>query len=682
MADKTASSSGSPWDEPLDIPENDTTKPQVVGDLDFSAEKKPDTTDSVSSLKVPDDIEEKVGAKEPAANFSVPKATPVENSSIPAPVKTQVQVERPEISSSNSPAPIKPAENGVSELTKPIPVAPPPVTEELPKPAKIKSPYEFDDLPAPASPPPAEASVANLDIKPVSMPANDLSAPKPVEAKPLNQNEEVNIPVTNLEAKAMPTPPPAKPAQGFDDSHLFAQAQPKFDQQPAPFANNAKPAPSVAPEVKGNSKLKKIIFSLIAGVLILVAAGITVTEMGIASFGFENIYSITGIETLWGGLPKDAEKAFAISALKMSNESSFSVEGKGTFTITRGVKSDIIGPIVALSNASTAVAADQSAAPGQKAVLTADTLVQNSNSPVVTVEELSATINMGFSKDVSGAKINLKNKKSVSSYIDLVYGGNKLYFKTSDNIVYNAANAGSWMTIDNSKVSGLSPVNNKLLGSDLANSGFSMTGERVGNEVVNGVRCYHYKGTVQIGDALKAFGLTTTSAQSVNVEFWSGTKDHLIHQIKLTIIPAVESAVTRISLDLLISGYGDAISGYTIPSNSKTYSGNSDSTVATRDQTRKADLKTISDALASYFKTKNAYPIAKNSEKISATSGTLYSALVPTYTKSLPVDPMSGTYYYGYKSDGKTYELSAVLESSDDKDGTIIGSKNIYFIKK
>ena len=105
-----------------------------------------------------------------------------------------------------------------------------------------------------------------------------------------------------------------------------------------------------------------------------------------------------------------------------------------------------------------------------------------------------------------------------------------------------------------------------------------------------------------------------------------------------------------------------------------------------RDNQRIADLQIISDALDEYAsqnkKTENPYPISNGLEKISDEPCILHKVFKEAMSE-IPVDPKHPKSWYGYKSDGKTYELTAVLE---DKNNTrcIINKENIciYRVRK
>lgn len=101
-------------------------------------------------------------------------------------------------------------------------------------------------------------------------------------------------------------------------------------------------------------------------------------------------------------------------------------------------------------------------------------------------------------------------------------------------------------------------------------------------------------------------------------------------------------------------------------------------TVNTNDQTRKADLAKIKDALTKYFTDNNQFPLAPNGVKTSDSTSVLAQALVPKYLDKLPDDPLAPQYYYGYKSDGESFELTSILEDRNDPEGITLGQYYIY----
>lgn len=101
-----------------------------------------------------------------------------------------------------------------------------------------------------------------------------------------------------------------------------------------------------------------------------------------------------------------------------------------------------------------------------------------------------------------------------------------------------------------------------------------------------------------------------------------------------------------------------------------------------RDAMRKSNLSYIYSRLISYFDDHNdMYPISGNMMvKFNDRNSTVYKELVPKYVDAdFMKDPKDPDSYFGYKSlDGKGFELTAVLENSEDKDCVIKNNLCIY----
>lgn len=102
-------------------------------------------------------------------------------------------------------------------------------------------------------------------------------------------------------------------------------------------------------------------------------------------------------------------------------------------------------------------------------------------------------------------------------------------------------------------------------------------------------------------------------------------------------------------------------------------------TAKENDQTRKSDLKNIKDALKKYYQANQNYPTASSTQKTSDANNAL-TVLVSADIASLPLDPLSPTYYYGYISDGKTFEITARMEDITDPLAIKVND-NLYIYK-
>ena len=92
-----------------------------------------------------------------------------------------------------------------------------------------------------------------------------------------------------------------------------------------------------------------------------------------------------------------------------------------------------------------------------------------------------------------------------------------------------------------------------------------------------------------------------------------------------------------------------------------------------RNVRRLSDLRKISQALDRYYNDHATYPEAVVASELNLSGNPVEQALVPVYLDTLPVDPMSETYYYGYRSFGQQFELTGVIENEDE-------SVDIYFL--
>jgi len=103
----------------------------------------------------------------------------------------------------------------------------------------------------------------------------------------------------------------------------------------------------------------------------------------------------------------------------------------------------------------------------------------------------------------------------------------------------------------------------------------------------------------------------------------------------------------------------------------------SSSGLNTNDTKRKEDITKIQSALEKYKTATGSYPQASNIIFLSDPGNVLSVALIPDYLSALPSDP-DPLRKYGYKSDGSTYELTAVFDSADDPNVKVEGNLNVY----
>lgn len=687
VADVGKTTGGSPWDEPL--PEQKDTKkpvPTIVGDLDVAKTQQaasPVAQQKPVELKLPTNTDEKVGAKiNPVPEETMPTATVAPVITPVAKVPDSNQAAQPSVSPPTDSNFWQSVYGQAGNPDGSIPTANP-VATSTPVVASMKPVSDIKPVPAP--------SVTSTPPQPVAD-TSHLYQPAPIPATPAIQS-----PVGLAQPQQVPQP--------------AAQSKASTQQSLKTFM----------------SRKTTYIIAGVLGLMILFAGGIMLTEKGLISIGLEKVYGAVRLEALWGGLPSNAENAFAMSAIKMKSEKSFKISSSATVTVNKGIKSNLISPIVSAAALPVLALKDEQVGSKMKAILTAvsneistdtsndlfqddsststdqsvntDTTTNTADEPTInssgsfssgsnisTVEELTTSLSAQITENVSGVNIGIKSSKSSNSNVGLVYSKNKMYLKTSSDIIYDSKSKGGWTSFDMNKFDSSGP-GPEFWGSNFVGSGFSIVGSRGNSEIINGVRCFHYNGKATIGDALKSFDLTNSSVSSLDLDYWLGVNDHLPRRITMKIIPGSQAAISRIDMTLDLSDFGSDSSDFIVPATSLPYTGlitaaQADLATATgRDAQRKTDLASIAKALESYHSAKGNYPSVTVAEKISSSSvGTLGTALVPNYLTALPLDPGDPTNYYGYESGGTTYKLSCVLEDKTDASGKNVGSVYLYFL--
>jgi hypothetical protein len=740
----------SPWED--DLPEEpafDAKKPQLVGSLDPQPDGVADTAKPVP-FNIPDNIEEKVGAKVPAEKFT--SQPPTANRQTVADDSTE------NASASNKPEPqgIKEPEPKDSSSIQPnsetaVPAPKPKVV--APKPA------DAPPVPAPYSPQTKpETGVSELLAKQTRA---DPQRSASNQDKTLQPDIEKTPPAQTQPQPAMAQTPQPQPTSGLDSikpaKDPFANVdigQPRTDNResptenrqpiaPQPQATTAQPASFELPKEKKKISFPKfkipMVVSYIVAAVLLLAALTYLTELGILSIGLEKVYGLFQIETLWGGLPKNPERALAMSAIKMKENLDFKASGKVTLTVNKTIKSDITSPLVSTLGIPFALA-DINVSQGIKASLTAsdsyyddyyddatvddsasdssssgssssssssssDSSTSSSDSTSTqsqssgasyqtsepTIKELSTEFNFTSSQDAAGADITIKKIVGKDSTISVTGSEGSLYIK-SDDIKFNAkSESGKWLKYSLADLASPNPVGDVM--NIKTDNGFTIVGKRSGNERVSDARCYKYTLTeVELGDALSSVGITSDMIQSMNGAIWIGVKDHLMRKIELTIVPSVSSSVSRIDFEMEISEYGIE-SAISIPAltNIVDVSGSSPSVTAAAgasepatlvgDDKRKSDLASVKTALESYKSKIGNYPVASSLDKLNNSASILKAALVPNYIDVLPTDPSDSLgWFYGYKSDGKAYTLSTRLEDASDPSASKSGDIYLYYL--
>ncbi len=229
-------------------------------------------------------------------------------------------------------------------------------------------------------------------------------------------------------------------------------------------------------------------------------------------------------------------------------------------------------------------------------------------------------------------------------------------------------------------------------------AGLIVGGQRIGYEKIGQTRVGHYQVTLDPvalvrlvrPDLLTLISADQLATRQVMADLWLGTGDYLPYKITLT-SASNQAATVPLTADLTLNflKYQTAFS-ISPPETSQLTTqalsqfnwhdlkGSLEKTA--RDSQRKADLRQVKAALERYFFEQKEYPKAATMVRTSSAGTTLDLLVTRGYLKALPLDPDEPTHWYGYESDGVTYQLSAVLENTSDSDGVVKGTITLFLL--
>jgi len=360
-------------------------------------------------------------------------------------------------------------------------------------------------------------------------------------------------------------------------------------------------------------KAKQVIF-IVIGFLIIIIGMIIFTETGNLSIGVEKVYGALGLESVWGGLPKDASKAFYESFSKLSSEQTFKMRGTISLTVNKSEHSPTLSPIIGqygfphfasdenvggesikAIKAESATdydyildgtpdqtldfdSADTNSATSTdtSSPVTTNTANTNSNSdsdgtPSTFYDdqlnypsyEVQAPSNTDVYADIEGAfspsgiEALLKIKKPVGTAdITLKNATGKLWVKSDKDIKF-ASNADpeKWLEY-NLPALDKNSIQSSLF-SPMALSGVTIAGSRVGNVPMGNVRCYQYHiENFTPGNILNNFGIKTDQIKNISGDIWIGINDKLPRRLTLKLTGANNTPLQSMDLSLNLYDYG------------------------------------------------------------------------------------------------------------------------------
>jgi len=639
----------------------------------------------------------------------------------------------------------------------------------------------------PTNPKPKTAGVNELIMPKTDLaePETDIFAAQPTTIPPVKLNEPINKPEISQPKPVLEKVPisPAPVAKLQPESAAMADIKPKArveKEPPTPILPNIS-KPITLPEEENVDQVKpvrpirettkipgnknrefldiakpvqsnKVPFYKKAKFLIPVIAifffvlGVYLTEAGVLSIGLEKVYGLTGIEALWGGLPRNPERALGMSVSAMQNQLNFKVKGTISMTVNKTIKSQITSPLVSMSNLPYAMR-DTNEVSGIAAVTTQydyygddtssstttdsystdtsqDTATSTSQDSSTfdtstsilgdqseqssyqveesTIKQIDADIEGKSSDQAIETDFIIKKLVGASSSVDLIATKSQLFVKSSPDIQF-APNAedSKWLEFNVVNVQNENPF--KDFASIKLDQGFSIIGQRSGNEKIGNTRCYKYTiDNLEIGDSLSFLGINKDMVQKIEGNIWIGVADHYLHKVDLKIIPSISSSISQMSVTFEMFDFGvensitipalqDKVVANVLVNPSTTETSTSETTttptvasavtMAERDQTRKNDLQSIKTALEKYKSTNGKFPIANTMIHLNTADNVVQKALVPEYISALPTDPKAADgWYFGYKSNGSTFTLSARLENPADPQVTRVGDAYIHWV--
>lgn len=299
-----------------------------------------------------------------------------------------------------------------------------------------------------------------------------------------------------------------------------------------------------------------------------------------------------------------------------------------------------------------------------------------------------------------GSEADLDIARSIgSSKVVIRSKGDKLWV-SSDEIKFDKnAEKGKWLEYNLPETKDIIP---DFFGLKSA-PGFSVDGQRAGSEKVDGINCYKYNlDNLELGDTLAVFGIKSELIQSISGNIWIGIKDKLTYKLSLEVTPSPSLPITALTINVNFGNFDKAVvfnqpandeiiseiagtpseDGSTLTSSADTTDDGSGQSALTGDAERKANLKSIKDALINYKAKFGIFPASSSYTNLSVSGNAISSALVPTYLASLPQDPKAADgWYYGYKSaDGSAFSLSARLEDATDTTAKLIDGMHLYIV--
>lgn len=491
---------------------------------------------------------------------------------------------------------------------------------------------------------PESGSIINLEEEqPWNVPSSTFSENTGVSFK-VPQNNDDGMDKTNPPPPLLKEPAVVRPATTVETQKENSNLIPP---DPVVSVDIHPPLHRFALRISNISSIGKFVFAMLIIAMLTFIGTVWADDQGIWSTGISHKVSFLKLSSLWNGLsalPSVASTQMD-SALKQVDRFSFSGQFKGYSQGSDPVSCGALSGIECLNKI--------------------DQLSLSKTFNLKTVQN-----NLSFSFDATLSSENLKGEYRIVNG-DL-YESAGVSQTTSSADSPAQASQSSWYKQGKAPLINLGLVNGYLV-KKIAQSSF------LARENLNGQDVYHFKTSIDGADVPLVASLISDQLasewQGANgpMDIWVSRKTHLPVRVEL-FLKQISGQKQQIGLDL-IADSNKQVSEISVPEGAVDVNN-----VVSPDQQRKTDLQKIAAALEQYFKANGVYPVASSVENASSAESALQLKLIPSYIDAIPGDPATGK-YYGYTSDGYTYELSAVLDSSSDPEGVNSGSKTMYLVK-
>ena len=431
-----------------------------------------------------------------------------------------------------------------------------------------------------------------------------------------------------------------------DQSLLGLKSQPPLGTSPVvrtePVAAAPLPAPS-SPSASVPTRAGISWGKWFAIVMIVIVIGVVVViglvfadDRGLLPTNLSPRLAFLPLSQMWGGLSAKPDLAATYAANALRNKNYFNING--TFS----------------GYAGSLTSADVSSPPDTAVI---DPLAKSGS---FTLLASTQNYSLTFSADDSGIIVRSQYRVIDGELYTAQFFGSASDTTSPDQDLWIDAGKAPTLTPDTLK---------QQLTNLLAKSDF-VAAEKVGSE-----RAYRFHLAINASDVAISTVLPPASpwkSSNGSLDIWISRSTGLPVKIEAKLTES--SAKRHIAIQAVFNQNAKAES-FTVPTNIV-----DPNVFNTPDQIRKKDLAQIQSALNKYYSEKGSFPTASVIEHTDAPSGVLKSVLVPVYLDAIPVDP-DPSHYYGYVSDGTTYELSAVLDDATDPEGTKLGAITLYTLK-